>query len=353
MEPSDAIAVRAASLRKVYGNVVAVDDVSFEVERGSLFCIIGPNGAGKTTTIECLEGLRQPDGGSVLVAGLDPIADRATFVHRIGVQLQEIGIPPRMKVREALGLFASLYRTSIPLSELGGELGIDGSLSKQYGSLSGGQKRRVNIALALVGDPEIAFLDEPTTGLDPEYRFRFWEYLRRQNARGMTVVVTTHHMEEAREYCGEVLLMDEGRVVVSGPPERLIAESGLAARVVLPRAALGDAGEDDLAALPGVAHVRGTETSFYVYGDGNLVGSVADFLGERGVSPSVIETRPANLDDVYFLAVGNEDPQGGLWLGATWEVETTIGAPVWVSFAYLVAVAAACVAASIRLFRWD
>ena len=285
--------------------------MSFEVERGSVFCIIGPNGAGKTTAIECLEGLRQPDGGSVLVAGLDPIADRARLAHKIGVQLQEVGIPPRMKAREALSLFAALYRTSIPLSELSDELGLDGSLSKQYGSLSGGQKRRVNIALALVGDPEIVFLDEPTTGLDPELRFRFWEYLRRQNARGMTVVSTTHYLEEAREYCDAVLLMNEGKVVTSGPPERLIAESGLAARVVLPLAALRTVGEDDLAALPGVAHVRGTETSFYVYGDGSVVGNVSRFLSERGVSPGVLETRPANMDDIYFLAVGHEDPRGG------------------------------------------
>ena len=311
MGPLDALALQVTSLRKVYGNVAAVDDVSFEVERGSVFCIIGPNGAGKTTAIECLEGLRQPDGGSVLVAGLEPIADRARLAHKIGVQLQEVGIPPRMKAREALRLFAALYRTSISLPELRDELGLDESLSKQYGSLSGGQKRRLNIALALVGDPEIVFLDEPTTGLDPEYRFRFWEYLRRQNARGMTVVATTHYLEEAREYCDEVLLLNEGRIVTFGPPERLIAESGLAARIVLPRAALGTIGEDDLTALPSVVHVRRTETSFYVYGDGNVAGGVSDFLRERGVSPGVIEVRPANLDDIYFLAVGSEDSQGG------------------------------------------
>ena len=309
-EPSDALAVQVASLRKLYGDVVAVDDVSFEVERGSIFCVIGPNGAGKTTAIECLEGLRRPDGGSVLVAGLDPMADRARLVHKIGVQLQDVGIPPRMKAREALDLFAALYRTSIPLSELSSELGLDGSLSKQYGSLSGGQKRRVNIALALVGDPEIVFLDEPTTGLDPESRFRFWDYIRRQNARGTTIMATTHYLEEAREYCDTVLLMNQGRVVTSGPPERLIAESGLAARVVLPRTALGPAGVDDLAALRGVAHVRRTETSLYVYGDGDVVGDVSDFLGERGASPGVLEARSANLDDIYFLAVGREDPQG-------------------------------------------
>ncbi|MCY4354205.1 MAG: ABC transporter ATP-binding protein [Truepera sp.] len=311
MELSDALALQVASLRKVYGDVVAVDEVSFEVERGSIFSIIGPNGAGKTTTIECIEGLRQPDGGSILVAGLDPIADRAKFVHKIGVQLQEVGIPPRMKAREALHLFAALYRTSISLSELSDELGLDGILAKPYGSLSGGQKRRVNIALALVGDPEILFLDEPTAGLDPEYRFRFWEYLRRQNARGMTIVATTHYLEEAREYCDAVLLINEGRVVTSGPPERLIAESGLATRAVLPRAALGTVGADSLMGLPGVAQVRSTETAFCLYGDGNVAGNVADYLSERGVTPGIIEARPANLDDIFFLALGNEDPRGG------------------------------------------
>ena len=311
MESSHSLAVQVASLRKVYGDVAAVDDVSFDVERGSAFCIIGPNGAGKTTTIECLEGLRQPDGGSIFVAGVDPKADRARFVHKIGTQLQEIGIPPRMKAREALNLFASLYATSIPLSELSNELGLGESLSKRYGSLSGGQKRRVNIALALVGDPEIVFLDEPTTGLDPESRFRFWDYLKRQNARGMTIVVTTHYLEEAREYCDTVLLMNKGKAVASGPPERLIAESGLAMRVVLPRAAVGIHVEEDLAALSGVALVRSTETGFYVYGGINVVGDVANFLSDRGVSPGVLEMRPANLDDIYFLAVETKDPRGG------------------------------------------
>ena len=308
--PSDS-AIRVASLRKTYGDVVAVEDVSFDVERGSIFCMIGPNGAGKTTTIECLEGLRRPDDGSVTVAGLDPMEDRARLVHRIGVQLQEIGIPPRMKAKEALNLFASLYRKSKSLSELSAELGLHDVLSKSYGSLSGGQKRRVNIALSLVGDPEIVFLDEPTTGLDPEYRFRFWEYLRRQNSRGMTIVATTHHMEEAREYCDEVLLMNEGRVAASGPPERLIAESGLAARITLPQAALATLELDDLVALPGVVHVRTAEKSLHLYGDAGSVGGVADFLSTSGVSPGVIETRPVNLDDIYFLAVGTEDSQGG------------------------------------------
>ena len=310
MEPPNGPALRVRSLRKVYGDVVAVDDVSFEVERGSVFCMIGPNGAGKTTTIECLEGLRKPDAGSILVAGLDPTAEHAQLVRKIGVQLQETGIPPRMKAREALGLFAALYQRSIPLPELSDELGLEECLSKHYGSLSGGQKRRVNIALALVGDPEIVFLDEPTTGLDPESRFQFWSYLRRQNARGMTIVATTHYMEEAREYCDTVLLMNQGRVVTSGPPDRLIQESGLAARVVLPRAGLGSVRAKDLEALPAVIHLRKTQSDFYLYGDNDVLDEVTAFLRREGVSAGVMQTRPANLDDIYFLAVGGNGPQG-------------------------------------------
>ena len=300
-------AIRVNSLRKTYGSVVAVDDVSFEVERGSLFCIIGPNGAGKTTTVECMEGLRQPDSGSVLVAGLDPVGDHDAFVRKIGVQLQDIGIPPRMKAGEALRLFSSLYPSPAPVSELGEELGLGELLRKRYGSLSGGEKRRVNIALALIGDPEIVFLDEPTTGLDPESRFRFWEYMSRKNARGMTIVATTHYLEEAGERSDTVLLMSGGRVVSSGRPGKLISESGLTTRLTLPRRTLGATGANDLESVRGIARVRTSETNFYIYGDDDMIGSVSDFLRQRGISPVILEARPVNLEDLYFLAVGQEE----------------------------------------------
>ena len=309
MRLSNSMAVQVSSLRKQYGNVVAVDDLSFEVERGTVFCIIGPNGAGKTTTIECLEGLRQPDGGSIQVAGLDPIADRSEFVQKIGVQLQDIGIPPRMKPREALTLFSALYHTKAELTELTGRMGLEECIARPYGSLSGGQKRRVNIALALVGDPEIVFLDEPTTGLDPELRFRFWEYLQRQNGRGMTIVATTHYLEEAHEFADTILFMGRGRVLTSGPPGRIIADSGLEVRVVMRRSNAGTVGEDELMALPEVAHVRATDSNFYVYGGGHTVRNVSDLLARRGLSPGTLETRSVNLEDLYLLAVGNGNPQ--------------------------------------------
>ena len=311
MDTSNGAAIKVRSLRKTYQSIVAVDDVSFDVECGSVFCLIGPNGAGKTTIIECIEGLRRADSGSILVAGLHPIEDHTDLVHRIGAQLQETGIPPRMKAKEALRLFSSLYSRSIPLSELTAELGLGRLYDKRYGSLSGGEKRRVNIALALVGDPEIVLLDEPTTGLDPESRFRFWEYMRRLNARGKTIVTTTHYLEEAREHCDTVLMVSGGRVKGWDSPERLIAAAGLKVRVLLPRNTLEDMGEDDLRVLAGVERVRTTETNLYAYGDERVLGSVSERLSLRGVSPSVLEARPVNLEDIYLLAVGQEESKGG------------------------------------------
>ena len=216
-----------------------------------------------------------------------------------------------MKAREALALFAALYEASIPLSELTVELGLEECLSKPYGALSGGQKRRVNIALALVGKPEILFLDEPTTGLDPEARLRFWDYIRRQNTLGMTVVVSTHYLEEAQEHCDVVMMMSDGRVLVCGPPDHIVADSGLSVRVMMPRSIVKAVGDESLEALPGIAHIRKTETLYYVYGDEKVAVGVTECLSDRGISSSLIEMRPANLNDVYFFAVGKEYPEEG------------------------------------------
>ena len=308
----DSLAVHVTSLHKRYGDTIALDGVSFEIGRGSLFCVIGPNGAGKTTTIECIEGLRRPDSGTVRVCGVDPIEGRSELVRKIGVQLQEVGIPTRMRVSEALKLFGTFYRRSIPVSELSAELGLEECISKTYSTLSGGQKRRVNISLALVGDPEILLLDEPTTGLDPESRFRFWDYIKRRNSRGMTVIATTHYMDEARDHGDVVMLMNEGKDVLAGPPDHLISGSGLASRVMVPRSAIGAMPAHDLAKLASVVHIRATESDYFIYGSSNVVGELSSRLSDHGVSPGVMVTRPANLDDVYFLMVGKEYREKGL-----------------------------------------
>ena len=310
MEPPNGPALRVRSLRKVYGDVVAVDDVSFEVERGSVFCMIGPNGAGKTTTIECLEGLRRPDAGSILVAGLDPTAEHAQLVRKIGVQLQETGIPPRMKASEALWALRgpvpkihSIARAQrrvgirrVPFQALRLPLRRPEAASQHRARACGRSRDRIPGRTYHRPRPRVPI---PILELPPAAE-RTWYDDRRD----------THYMEEAREYCDTVLLMNQGRVVTSGAPERLIQESGLAARVVLSTARLGALRADDLSALPSVIHVRTTQSDFYLYGDGDMVDDVTTFLRREGVSAGVMQTRPANLDDIYFLAVGNENPLG-------------------------------------------
>ena len=203
--------IRVQALRKTYGPTVAVDDVSFEVHEGEIFGLIGPNGAGKTTTMECVEGLRDRDSGAVAVLGLDPGRDRRGLQERIGVQLQEAQLQKRITVREAVDLWASLYRTAVDGGRLLEQLGLGDKRDAWFMTLSGGQKQRLLIALALINDPEVVFLDELTTGLDPQARRTIWELIRAVRARGKTVFLTTHLMEEAERLCDRVAIIDHGR----------------------------------------------------------------------------------------------------------------------------------------------
>jgi ABC-2 type transport system ATP-binding protein len=213
--------IEVTDLHKNYGNRVAVDGVSFVVERGEIFGILGTNGAGKTTTVECLQGLRRADGGTISVLGLDPATDRAELTRRVGVQLQESRLPDKLKVREALELFASFYPEHADIDGLLATLGLTEHAGKAFGRLSGGQKQRVSIALALVGNPEIAILDELTTGLDPHARRDTWSLIERVRDRGVTVLLVTHFMDEAERLCDRVAIFDAGRVVATGTPDEL------------------------------------------------------------------------------------------------------------------------------------
>jgi ABC-2 type transport system ATP-binding protein len=204
--------VKVSGFRKTYDSFVAVDDISFEVLDGEIFGLIGPNGAGKTTTLECVEGLRTPDGGSISVLGLDPFRDIYKLQDRIGVQLQEAQLQKRIKVKEAVHLWASLYRK--PESDgdrLLDQLGLADKRNSRFMTLSGGQKQRLFIVLALINDPELVFLDELTTGLDPQSRHAIWELVRGIRARGKTVFLTTHLMEEAERLCDRVAIIEHGR----------------------------------------------------------------------------------------------------------------------------------------------
>ena len=217
------VVVSVAGVRKTYGKTVAVDDVSFEVHDGEIFGLIGPNGAGKTTTMECVEGIRKPDRGAISVLGLDPFRDVYQLQERIGVQLQQAHLQKRIKVWEAVHLWASLYKKPVSHGErLLEQLGLAEKRNAWFMTLSGGQQQRLFIALALINDPEVVFLDELTTGLDPQARRAIWELVRGIRARGKTVFLTTHLMEEAERLCDRVAIIEHGRIIDVDTPQRLV-----------------------------------------------------------------------------------------------------------------------------------
>ncbi len=216
--------VEIVDLRKTYGSVVAVDGITLRIRRGEVFGILGPNGAGKTTTVECAAGLRRPDGGTVRVLGLDPATDPDAVRHRVGVQLQQAVLPDKMKVREAMAVFAAGYRHHADPRRLLAEWGLDEHRNKSFGSLSGGQRQRLFIALALLGEPEIVVLDELTAGLDPAARRDTWALVRALRQRGVTVLLVTHAMDEAENLCDRIAVINRGRVIAEGTPDAVRGE---------------------------------------------------------------------------------------------------------------------------------
>ena len=225
-------AIDIRSLRVDYGDFVAVDDLTLTVPPGEIFGLVGPNGAGKTTTMECVEGLRSPDGGKIAVFGLDPVRDVYRLQDRIGVQLQEAQLQKRIKVWEAIDLWASLYSRPVDGTRLLEQLGLVEKRDAWFMTLSGGQKQRLFIALALINDPELVFLDELTTGLDPQARRAIWDLVRGIRQRGKTVFMTTHLMEEAERLCDRVAVIDRGKIVHSGPSDVLKADTELQAKLL-------------------------------------------------------------------------------------------------------------------------
>ncbi len=298
-------AIVVESLVKQYGEIVAVDGVSFAVEPGEIFGMVGPNGAGKTTTIECVEGLRRPDRGEIRVLGLDPRRDGYALRERIGIQLQEAALPDRLKVGEAMDLFASFYRRSMDWEPLLEQLGLAERRNAPFGQLSGGQKQRLFIALALVNDPDLVFLDELTTGLDPQARRAMWNLVRSIRDRGKTVFLTTHYMEEAERLCDRVAIIDRGRIVALDTPERLIRSLGAERRVVFTAERPFD--EATLTSLPGVHRVERIGDRVIAYGgEDRLVGQVVAALEEAGVPFSDLRTEQPTLEDIFLALTGRE-----------------------------------------------
>jgi ABC-2 type transport system ATP-binding protein len=297
-------AIHVAAIRKVYGRTVAVDGVSFDVQPGEIFGLIGPNGAGKTTTMECVEGLRTPDRGVISVLGLSPTRDIYALQERIGVQLQEAQLQKRIKVREAVALWASLYRKPADGDRLIEQLGLGDKRNAWFMTLSGGQKQRLFIALALINDPELVFLDELTTGLDPQARRAIWELVRGIRQRGKTVLLTTHLMEEAERLCDRVAIIDHGRIIDVGTPAELVRRHCPEQTVVL--------ATDDATAAARLGAISEIES---VTSEGALVtvrGRAADHVtqvigcvAEHRIVVTGFRTEVPTLEDVFLRLTGH------------------------------------------------
>jgi ABC-2 type transport system ATP-binding protein len=298
MEP----VIECRRLRKRYGSTLAANDVSFTVARGEIFGILGPNGAGKTTTVECLSGLRRPDGGEVRVLGLDPRRDRNAVRLRVGVQLQESQLQDKLRLAEALDLFSSFYPRPADWRELAEDLGLTAKLSTPFAKLSGGQKQRLSIALALIGNPEIAILDELTTGLDPQARRDTWELIEQVRARGVTVVLVTHFMEEAERLCDRIAVIDAGRVVAIDTPAGLVSQVETEQRMRFrPSVPLDDRLLTD---LPEVASVQRHGPTVVVTGTGNLLHAVTSVLARNQIVALELRVDQATLDDAFVKLTG-------------------------------------------------
>ncbi len=295
--------VAVQHLVKRYGHLLAVNDVSLSIREGEIFGIIGPNGAGKTTTVECISGLRAPDSGSISVYGLSPRKDRNKTRQVVGVQLQESALPPRLKVGEAVRLFASFYSNPLNPDELLESLGINQFANAAFKSLSGGQKQRLSIALALVGNPKLAILDELTTGLDPEARRETWSLIERMRDRGVTVILVTHFMDEAEKLCDRLALINHGTVRALDTPEAIAAQAGGSRVRFVPSQPVD---EQTLRAIPGVTEIERKQRYVTVIGTGDLTPSVINALAAIGVGVSDVEARAGNLEDA-FLKLTKDD----------------------------------------------
>jgi ABC-2 type transport system ATP-binding protein len=289
-------------LRKTYGDVVAVDGVSFSVAEGEIFGILGPNGAGKTTTVECVVGLRRPDAGTIRVLGLDPQTERGELRECVGVQLQESALPAKLKVREALDLYRSFYRDPADSGQLLEVLGLSAKRGAYFKKLSGGQKQRLSIALALIGRPKVAVLDELTTGLDPQARRDTWELIEGVRDRGVTIVLVTHHMDEAERLCDRVALFDSGKIVAIDSPEGLASRVRGGKRVrFVPSAPFEDR---LLTSIPEVRSLEHQGERVVVYGSGELVNAIILALARVGVTAEGVELEAPSLEDAFVELTG-------------------------------------------------
>lgn len=299
-------AIEVAGLVKRYGDTTAVDGLDLVVEAGRTLALLGPNGAGKTTTVETCEGFRRPDAGTVRVLGRDPVADAADLRPRLGVMLQEQGVYPQAFPREVLDVAARMFRDPLDVDELLGRVQLDNALSTRFRDLSGGQKQRLCLALALVGRPEVAFLDEPTAGLDPSARRRTWETIRELQADGVTVVLTTHLLDEAEELADDVVIIDSGRVVAAGTPSQLMASTDISF------ATDGPVDVAAVAAWVGAPVTRLGRTSHRLAHapEPGVIAALAAALQAQGVTMTSLTAGSHSLETLFLQLVDNGEDGG-------------------------------------------
>ena len=294
--------IEVHNLQKSYGQEVAVAGISFSVQKGEIFSIVGPNGAGKTTTIETIIGLRKPDSGQISVLGLDPQQDTQELGNRIGTQLQQAALPDRMKVWEALDLYASFYERTIPWEPLLEQWGLGDKRNAQFANLSGGQKQRLFICLALLNDPEIVFLDELTTGLDPQSRRATWELVTAIRDQGKTVIVISHYMDEVEELANRVAIIDHGQLIALDTPANLISDLNGETKVYFTASNSFEANQ--LRAVDGVTSISQENNHITVSGHGPLLARVAAALAQQNVAPTDLRVDHSNLEDVFLTLTG-------------------------------------------------
>jgi ABC-2 type transport system ATP-binding protein len=304
-------ALRVRNLRKTYKDVVAVDGLDLEIFSGECFGVLGPNGAGKTTTIEICEGLTQPDSGEVEVLGMNWASHAGELRQRLGIQLQETQLSEKLTVLETLQLFRSFYRRGLDVGEAIALVQLEEKRNARVGALSGGQKQRLALACALVGDPDLLFLDEPTTGLDPQARRQLWELIERFRQLGRTILLTTHYMDEAERLCDRVAIMDHGKVIALGTPRELVASIGVEHVVEFSAGSASTLDHEVLGHLEGVRSVRAQNGSvlMQVTELHRAVPALLGVLNREGIPLTELRTHSATLEDVFVALTGRHLPQ--------------------------------------------
>ncbi|MCD5400058.1 MAG: ABC transporter ATP-binding protein [Dehalococcoidia bacterium] len=303
-EPVDKV-ISVESLNKRFGDLAAVDDISFSVRRGEVFGILGPNGAGKTTTLECIEGLQEPSSGRISVLGTEVARDPNTVKERIGVQLQASAYFDYLTLTEILELFGRFYSRRVPPAKLLSTVGLEDKANTTVGKLSGGQQQRFTIAATLVNDPEVVFLDEPTAGLDPQARRNLWDFVQSINSQGRTIVLTTHYMEEAEFLCNRVAIMDQGRIVTLDTPTNLVRS--LPAPYEVRASTLNEFSSNDLTDLDCVTEVLDDQNQGFRLRSSDAASTMPalmDWVAKNDIKLTHLEVTPANLEDVFLSLTG-------------------------------------------------